>query len=102
MSEHAAGSKVPDLTSLVTCQKGASTRWLTSNQRIPARALLTYAFTSRAPSAWLAEVNVCGHGCQVKPAYGRKGHLKPIWVLQEVGGNPSETNVPAGTRGAFL
>ena len=24
----------------------------------------------------------------VKPAYGRKGHLKAVWLLQEDGGNP--------------
>ena len=28
----------------------------------------------------------------VKPAYGRKGHLKAIWLLQEDGGNPVETH----------
>ncbi len=38
----------------------------------------------------------------VKPAYGRKGHLKAIWLLQEDGGNPIETNARSGTRYSFL
>ena len=38
----------------------------------------------------------------VKPAYGRKGHLKAIWLLQEDGGNPIETRAQAGTRYSFL
>jgi len=38
----------------------------------------------------------------VKPAYGRKGHLKAIWLLQEDGGNPVETNARSGTRYSFL
>ncbi len=29
-------------------------------------------------------------GGYVKPAYGRKGHLKAIWLLQKDGGNPVE------------
>ena len=38
----------------------------------------------------------------VKPAYGRKGHLKAIWLLQEDGGNPVETNARSGTRYSFI
>jgi len=38
----------------------------------------------------------------VKPAYGRKGHLKAIWLLQEDGGNPVETRARSGTRYSFL
>ena len=38
----------------------------------------------------------------VKPAYGRKGHLKAIWLLQEDGGNPVETQARGGTRYSFL
>ena len=41
----------------------------------------------------------CGY---VKPAYGRKGHLKAIWLLQKDGGNPVETHPRAGTRYSFL
>jgi hypothetical protein len=37
----------------------------------------------------------------VKPAYGRKGHLKAIWLLQEDGGNPVETHPRVGTRYSF-
>jgi hypothetical protein len=40
-------------------------------------------------------------GDQVKPAYGRKGHLKAIWLLENDGTNPVETNAPAGTRYSF-
>jgi hypothetical protein len=38
----------------------------------------------------------------VKPAYGRKGHLKAIWLLQQGGGNPVETHARSGTRYSFL
>jgi len=38
----------------------------------------------------------------VKPAYGRKGHLKAIWLLQQDGGNPIETHARSGTRYSFL
>ena len=37
----------------------------------------------------------------VKPSYGRKGHLKAIWLRREGGSNPVETRVPAGTRYSF-
>ena len=38
----------------------------------------------------------------VKAAYGRKGHLKAIWVQQQDGGNPIETQARAGTKYSFL
>ena len=38
----------------------------------------------------------------VKPAYGRKGHLKAVWLLQEDGGNPVETCARSGTRYSFV
>lgn len=41
-------------------------------------------------------------GGYVKPAYGRKGHLKAIWLLQKDGGNSVETHPRAGTRYSFL
>ncbi len=41
-------------------------------------------------------------GGYVKPACGRKGHLKAIWLLQEDGGNPVETHARNGTRYSFL
>jgi len=37
----------------------------------------------------------------VKPSYGRKGHLKAIWLRQEDGSNPVETGARAGTRYSF-
>ena len=40
-------------------------------------------------------------GGYVKPASGRKGHLKAIWLLQKDGGNPVETHPRAGTRYSF-
>jgi len=38
----------------------------------------------------------------VKPSYGRKGHLKAIWLLQQGGGNPVETHPCSGTRYSFI
>jgi hypothetical protein len=38
----------------------------------------------------------------VRPSYGRKGHLRAIWLLQEDGGNPVETQAPRGTKYSFL
>ncbi|MCX6625491.1 MAG: hypothetical protein NTY38_31400 [Acidobacteria bacterium] len=38
----------------------------------------------------------------MKPAYGRKGHLRAIWLLQEDGGSPVETHARNGTRYSFL
>ena len=38
----------------------------------------------------------------VKPSYGRKGHLKAIWLRREDGSNPVETRAPGGTRYSFL
>jgi hypothetical protein len=37
-------------------------------------------------------------GEYVKPAYGRKGHLKAIWLFQEDGANPVQTHA-RGARG---
>jgi hypothetical protein len=41
-------------------------------------------------------------GGYVKPSYGRKGHLKAIWLGKEDGGNPVETHGHAGTRYSFI
>ena len=41
-------------------------------------------------------------GGYVNPVYGRKGHLKAIFLRQEDGSNPVETHVRAGTRYSFL
>ena len=38
----------------------------------------------------------------VKPSYGRKGHVKAIWLRQEDGSSPVETHARAGTRYSFL
>jgi hypothetical protein len=38
----------------------------------------------------------------VTPSYGRKGHLKAIWLLQQGGDNPVETHARTGTRYSFL
>jgi hypothetical protein len=37
----------------------------------------------------------------VKPAYGRKGHLKAIFEQQEDGGTPMEDAPPAGGRYSY-
>jgi hypothetical protein len=41
-------------------------------------------------------------GGYVKPSYGRKGHLKAIWLGKEDGANPVETHAQAGTRYSFI
>jgi len=41
-------------------------------------------------------------GGYVKPAYGRKGHLKAIFLQREDGSTPVETRAPGGTRYSFL
>ena len=41
-------------------------------------------------------------GGYVKPAYGRKKHLKAIWLLQEDGANPVQAHARSGTRYNFL
>jgi len=38
----------------------------------------------------------------VKPAYGRKGHLKAIFLRREDGSNPVETHPRSGTRYSFI
>jgi len=38
----------------------------------------------------------------VKASYGRKGHLKAIWLRQADGSSPIETNARAGTRYSFI
>ena len=40
-------------------------------------------------------------GGYVRPAYGRKGHLKAVWLPQEDGSTPVETHPPSGTRYSF-
>jgi hypothetical protein len=41
-------------------------------------------------------------GSHVKPAYGRKGRLKAIFLPREDGGNPADVQAPHGTRYSFL
>jgi hypothetical protein len=38
----------------------------------------------------------------VKASYGRKGHLKAIWLRQADGSSPVEINAPGGTRYSFI
>ena len=38
----------------------------------------------------------------MKPSYGRKGHLKAIWLRGEDGSNPVETRASGGTSYSFL
>jgi hypothetical protein len=37
----------------------------------------------------------------VKPSYGRKGHLKAIWLEKPDGSNPVETRAKSGTPYSF-
>ena len=41
-------------------------------------------------------------GGYVKPSYGRKGHLKAIWLQRDDGSSPVESHASAGTRYSFL
>ncbi|MCW5982716.1 MAG: hypothetical protein KIT09_31800 [Bryobacteraceae bacterium] len=41
-------------------------------------------------------------GGHVKPAYGRKGHLKAIFLEQPDGGNPVDAQPRTGKRYSFL
>jgi hypothetical protein len=41
-------------------------------------------------------------GGYVKPSYGRKGHLKAIWLRREDGSNPIDIQARAGTKYSFL
>ena len=41
-------------------------------------------------------------GGYVKASYGRKGHLKAIWLQREDGSSPVEAQAPTGTRYSFL
>lgn len=41
-------------------------------------------------------------GGYVKASYGRKGHLKAIWLQREDGSSPVETQAHAGTRYSFV
>ena len=37
-------------------------------------------------------------GGYVKPSWGRKGHLRAIWLLSPDGGNPIQVRAPQGTK----
>lgn len=41
-------------------------------------------------------------GGHVRPAYGRKGHLRAIWLLKEDGGNPVQSHARTGTRYSYI
>ena len=41
-------------------------------------------------------------GGHVKPSYGRKGHLKAIWMQRRDGSTPVQVSVQSGTRYSFL
>jgi hypothetical protein len=40
-------------------------------------------------------------GC-VRPAYGRRGHLKAIWLLRDGGSSPFQTRPHNGTRYSYI
>jgi hypothetical protein len=40
-------------------------------------------------------------GGYVKPSYGRKRHLRAIWLQPEDGSNPVPAHAPSGTRYSF-
>jgi hypothetical protein len=41
-------------------------------------------------------------GGYVRPAYGRKGHLRAIWLLRDDGSNPIQPRAHNGTRYSFI
>ena len=41
-------------------------------------------------------------GGYVRPAYGRKGHLRAIWLLRDDGGNPVQPRAHNGTRYSYI
>jgi hypothetical protein len=41
-------------------------------------------------------------GGHVRPAYGRKGHLRAIWLLREDGTSPVQGRAHSGTRYTFI
>jgi hypothetical protein len=41
-------------------------------------------------------------GGYVKPSYGRKGHLKAIWLRREDGSSPVEGRARVGTHYSFI
>ena len=68
------------------------------NQQIPLYAADGTSLGLRTPDA--AKRLIAGG--YVKPSYGRKGHLKAIWLRQEDGSNPVQTNARVGTRYSFI
>lgn len=38
----------------------------------------------------------------LEPSYGRKGHLRAVWLREDDGSSPVETRPPSGTRYSFL
>jgi hypothetical protein len=41
-------------------------------------------------------------GGYVKPSYGRKGHLKAVWLRQQDGTSPVQAHAQSGTRYSFI
>lgn len=41
-------------------------------------------------------------GGYVRPAYGRKGHLRAIWLLRDDGTSPVQPRVTNGTRYSYI
>jgi hypothetical protein len=41
-------------------------------------------------------------GGYVRPAYGRKGHLRAIWLLRDDGSNPVQSRAHNGTRYSYI
>lgn len=68
------------------------------NQQIPLYAADGRSLGFRTPDAAKRLLD----GGFVKSSYGRKGHLKAIWLRREDGSNPVETHAKAGTRYSFI
>jgi hypothetical protein len=68
------------------------------NQQIPLYAPDGRALGFRALDAAKRLIE----GGFVKPSYGRKGHLKAIWLRREDGSSPVEARARVGTHYSFI
>jgi len=57
--------------------------------------------TSLGPRPLAAAQRLVADG-YVRPAYGRKGHLRAIWLLRDDGSNPVQAYAHNGTRYSYI
>jgi hypothetical protein len=69
-----------------------------NSQQIPLYSSDGTSLGSRTPEAAKRLID----GGYVEPSYGRKGHLRAIWLRQQDGGSPVQTHARTGTRYSFI